>query len=130
MKRISLLLFLACLILPASYSLPLYNECADEKAEQILFEGNLPLPSQKSLIVEAFQVYKNETSLQIHFLSNLGLIDIYIFDEMGAIVYQQSVIASANQQVNISIISLDSGEYTIRLVNSQNQYLEGEFYIE
>jgi hypothetical protein len=50
--------------------LPLYNECADE-ADYILLDGDFVTPSQKSLMVEVFQVYKNETSLQIHFLSNL-----------------------------------------------------------
>jgi hypothetical protein len=107
--------------------LPMHNEC-NNAGEDIDLMGNLPFPPQRSL-TQAIQASKGEHSLQVNFLSRLGTIDVYIYDESGNAVYQQSVNTLVSQQVSIDITPLSSGEYTIRFVNAQNQYLQGDFEI-
>jgi hypothetical protein len=52
-----------------------------------------------------------------------------IYDETGNAVYQQSVDAYAGLRIFIDMASFDEGEYTIEFVDSQVQYLLGDFEI-
>jgi hypothetical protein len=103
------------------------NECSD-LLEQIELMGEFRAHKQRSL-EKPIQAFISEYSLQVNFLPNLGTIAVYIYDEQGAIVYQQSVNTSAEQDVYIDITFLSSGEYTIMFVDSQGQYMQGDFEI-
>ncbi|GHT41369.1 hypothetical protein FACS189437_08180 [Bacteroidia bacterium] len=86
-------------------------------------------PSKQRSLIQPIQAFKNNFFVQVNFLSNLGTIDVYIYNEYGAVVYQEAVNTAVEREISIDISSLSSGEYTIRFVNSQNRYMQGDFEI-
>ncbi|MDR3340442.1 MAG: DUF3244 domain-containing protein [Candidatus Symbiothrix sp.] len=125
MKKIYLLSFIFCCFFATTMGNAL-NRSND--ADEIDLLGDLVFPKQKSLI-KPIEAFITGQYIEVNLYANLGTIAIFIYDETGGIVYQQSVITSSEQQVIINISSFDSGEYEIEFVNSQNQYLSGVFEI-
>jgi ABC-type transport system involved in multi-copper enzyme maturation permease subunit len=131
MKKVYLLLFFICCLFVSSLNATSnlsYIECADAE-EEIKLQGDLSGTSVQRSLIPTIQAFKDEYAVEVNLLSNLGIIAIYLYDETGGIVYQQSVNTSATQQVFIDITALNSGVYTLRFVNSQNQYKQGDFEI-
>ena len=125
MKRIySILLFLCCL-LTVSTGYALTHKIDGDK---IRLKGEFPPPVTKSL-VDPIEDFQTGQSIEVSFYSKLGIITIFIYDETGEIVYQQSTSTYSGLQLSIDITSFDSGVYTIEFVNAQGQYLSGSFEI-
>jgi hypothetical protein len=97
--------------------------------EQIELDGDLYNPKQRSFAQQPVLAFKSGQYVNAVFTANLGPIVILIYNGSGGIVFQQSITASNGQQVSISIASFSSGNYTIRFVNAQNQYMYGGFVI-
>jgi hypothetical protein len=127
MKKIYLFSVFFCCFLTATMGNVLHNKGGDAKTE-VELRGSLPAIKQRSL-VKSIEAFITGQYLEVNLRANLGTITISIYDEMGGIVYLQSVITSSTQQVFINISSFNAGEYEIVFVNSQNQYLSGEFEI-
>ena len=127
MKRIYLFLVFCCLL---STSTIISGETiVNSKAttSKITLSGNYP-PGKSRSLVEPVQAFIIGQFVEVDFYDSLGTIDLFIYDESGNAVYQQSVNASTGQQLSIDISSFDAGVYTIEFVNSQTD-LFGEFEI-
>jgi hypothetical protein len=80
--------------------------------------------------VEVIQVCQDGDLLQVDFSSNLGVINVCIYDaESGEVVHQSSVDTALEQQLFIDVTSLPAGVYTLKFVDSQDRYLQGDFEI-
>jgi hypothetical protein len=98
-------------------------------ADQIALEGNLSDPKQKSFAQQPVVAFKNAFAVQVNFTDNLGLIVIRIYNVVGGMVFQQSVMTANGLQTAIDITSFSSGNYSITFTNVQNQSLSGGFVI-
>ena len=132
MKRIFLFsLFFCCLLTTSVFTLmgeTIANKSFDTERE-IDLSGNLSPVKQRSLsLVQPIQAFIINQSIEVDFNASVGVIDLSIYDETGNAVYQQTVNASAGQQLFIDISSFDAGEYTIAFVNAQTD-LSGVFEI-
>ena len=118
-KNLLFLMVLGCLSI-TSISMKAQSE--------IDLSGQYAAGKSRSLIppIQAFVIGQ---SIEADFNASLGTIVVSIYDEAGNAVYQQSVNTYAGQQIFIDITSFNPGEYTIEFVNSQNEYLSGEFEI-
>jgi hypothetical protein len=97
---------------------------------KIQLKGSLYSPTKFRSLMEAIEAYQDGYLLQVDFLSSLGTINVYIYDaESGEVVYQSSVDTAGEQQIFIDVTSLPDGVYTLEFVNSQDQYLQGDFEI-
>ena len=105
------------------------NAMSNNRGEkEIRLNGNIPAGTVRSL-VQPVQVFITDTFLKVNFNASLGTISLFVYDETGSVVYRQSVNTYAGQQIRIDITAFEEGEYTIELVNSQNEYLCGSFEI-
>ena len=125
MKKILLLIIVSICFMDAG---AIAVECNNLDEEDIELGGDLSGRQTRSLM-KPIAAFKDANFIQANFLANLGTITIYIYDEYGDVVSQQSVSTFAGQQVSIDITFFSSGEYTIAFVNSQNRYLSGNFEI-
>jgi len=115
MKKIFGLLFFCCLV------------ATSMKADEVDLAGNYQTGIERSLMVP-IQVFINEQTLEVDFNSTVGTVVVSIYDEMGNVVYQQSVNGTAGEQLLIDVSSFDAGNYTIEIQNSKTD-LSGSFEI-
>ena len=132
MKRFFLFsLFFCCLLSTSVFTLvgeTIANKSYDTERE-IDLSGNLAPVKQRSLsLVQPIQAFIISQSIKADFNTSLGAIDVSIYDETGNVVYQQTVNASAGQQLLIDVSNFAAGEYTIAFVNAQMN-LSGIFEI-
>ena len=132
MKRIFLFsLFFCCLLSTSVFTAigeTIVNKNCDT-AKEIDLNGDLPPDKQRSLsLVQPIQAFIINQSIEVDFNASVGAIDLSIYDESGNVVYQQTVNATAGQQLFIDISSFDAGGYTIAFVNAQMN-LSGIFEI-
>ena len=97
--------------------------------EEIELSGSLPEISTRSVICPV-RAFKSTSEIRVNFLYNLGDIDVVISDEAGDVVYERTVNTSVEDQIFIDISSLTQGIYEIRFVNSEGQFMYGEFEID
>jgi len=116
MKKICLLFLFICCFLATPM-----------KADDVFLTGESPANVTRSLI-EPIQASINDQTLEVDFNSTVGTVVISIYDEMGNVVYQQSVNGTAGEQLLIDVSSFDAGNYTIEIQNSQTD-LSGSFEI-
>jgi hypothetical protein len=130
MKNLFAFLFFSSLCffaLPVGVNATLSN-MTTEDSDAIDMGGDLKSNLLRSLI-SPIEAYLESDVIDVDFNSSLGIIDLTIYDEVGNVVYQQSVNTYAGQQLSIDISSFNQGQYTIEFVNSQGQYLSGDFTI-
>jgi len=131
MKRFFLFsLFFCCLLSTSVFTLvgeTIANKSYDTERE-IDLSGDLASDRLRSLIKPVQAFITNQSSIEVYFNATLGAIDVSIYDDAGNVVYQQSVNATAGQQLLIDISNFDAGEYTIAFVNAQMN-LSGMFEI-
>lgn len=89
-------------------------------------DGSFPILRSS---VEPIEAYVDETSLDIIFQPDMGIIYIYIYNEANELVLQLPMNTSVQQEISVDMLTLDSGEYSIEFIGIQNQYLYGNFEI-
>jgi hypothetical protein len=102
----------------------------NDTPRQIELKGDFTSANRQRSLTSPIQVFISEQSLQVNLQANQGNLSINIYDEYGAVVYQESVNTSNVQLLSIDITSFGSGSYTIVFINAQNQYLQGDFEID
>lgn len=76
------------------------------------------VPSTRSPVSLPISLSQDETELEALFLTNIGIVCITISDASGVVVYQDIVDTSVENQANIDLSSLVSGDYTISFIYS------------
>jgi len=128
MKRIYLfLIFYGLLSISISKGETKVNISYDTEKE-IDLSDNYPAAKTRSLIKPVQAFITDHVFIEVYFNVSLGAIALSIYDEMGNVVYRQSVDTNNEYQVFIDISSFGAGGYTIEFVNSQTD-LSGEFEI-
>jgi len=125
----SIILFVICLLNVnlISANSDIFTET--EENDPIDLSGNLPNNSTRSLTsLSPISIFQYQDYIEVGFNSSLGAINVSIYDDEGNVVYQQSINASAGQQLLIDVSDFDAGTYTIEFVNSQAD-LSGDFEI-
>ena len=131
MRRI-ILIYCALLGVIATSGNPLLSSSINyslDAEEEIELSGSLSDISTRSVICP-IQAFKSTSEIRADFLYNLGDIDVVIYDEAGHVVYERTVNTSVEDQIFIDISSLTQGIYEIRFVNSEGQFMYGEFEID
>jgi hypothetical protein len=62
-------------------------------------------------------------------LSDVGSIDVVVYDEFGNAVYQKTVDTPTENHLTIDISAWESGNYEVRFIGSEDQFMYGEFVI-
>jgi len=117
MKNIYFLFFFGCILVTSI------------KAEdEIDLFGDTLSKSTRSLItpIQAFNIGQ---SIEVDFNSTVGTEVVSIYDEMGNAVYQQSLNASAGEQLLIDISNWEAGSYYISFTNTSGGCIYGDFDI-
>ncbi|MCE4564666.1 DUF3244 domain-containing protein [Maribellus sp. CM-23] len=132
MKKLSLvLLILLALLTPnigESSSLNLLNQSDDQK--EIDLRGSLDETTNRSLQQTPIYASIGLNSLDVVFLYNIGIIEVEVSSESGAIVHSQSVDTQTQEYLSIDVSNWDNGAYEIRFTNSTGQFIYGTFGIE
>jgi hypothetical protein len=111
----------------AATSNAMYSEVNTSK---IRLTGTLAPPKKAKFSIDVIQACQDGHLLQVDFSSHLGSINVYIYDaESGEVVHQSAVDTAVEQQLFIDVTSLPAGVYTLEFVDSQDQYLQGDFEI-
>jgi len=116
MKKIFLLLLVFCCSLATSM-----------KADEVDLSENLNSISSRSLL-KPVQAFINDQTIEVDFNSTVGTVVVSIYDEMGNVVYQQSVNGVAGQRLLIDAFFFNAGNYTFEIQNSKTD-LTGSFEI-
>jgi autotransporter translocation and assembly factor TamB len=126
MKKLVLTLFLSlfCFVLHATTN---SHEQSNSVKKEVAVNSTSSAPSTRSPVSLPISLYQDETELEALFLVNIGTVCITISDASGAVVYQDIVDTSVNNQTNIDLSSLVSGNYTISFIYSITVY--GNFQI-
>mgnify|MGYP003612674601 CR=1 FL=1 len=98
--------------------------------KEIELHGSLSNIQPRILLPNPIEAFINSSGLNAIFLSNLGDIDVVVYDASGAIVHQQTVNTQTNQQLTIDLYSWCKGVYQIKFINSSGQFMYGTFEIE
>jgi hypothetical protein len=120
--------FLCVTVTDAALSSYPVNICSQSKKE-IELKGDLPGVSTKSAI-RPIQAFIDTSELEVDFSYNLGDIDVVIYSEDGNTVYERSVDTSEEDQLLIDLSVLEPGIYEIRFINTEGQFMYGEFEID
>jgi len=110
---------------PFSYSTGSFNA----EDEEIELYGSLSVSTRSSVIRPIIQAFKNSTALRANFLYNVGDMAVVICSENGNTVYEREVNTSEEDQLLIDLSTLDPGTYEIRFINTEGQFVFGEFEI-
>lgn len=87
------------------------------------------MPNQPRSVYSPICAFVGVSELDIDFLSDVGSIDVIVYDELGNTVYQKFVNTPAENHLTIDISDWESGNYQIRFVNSEDRFMCGEFEI-
>jgi len=128
MKKLVLTLFLSlfCFLLHATSNFHEQSKSNSAKKE-VTVKSNSSTPSTRSPVSLPISLSQDETELEALFLANIGTVCITINDASGTVVYQDIVDTSVNNQTNIDLSFLISGNYTISFIYSITVY--GNFQI-
>jgi hypothetical protein len=125
MKKLILTLFLSLFCFSSICEASRVISNSSKKID--LKKGSESVPSTRSPVSLPISLYQDETELEALFLVNIGTVCITISDASGAVVYQDIVDTSANNQTNIDLSSLVSGNYTISFIYSIT--VHGDFQV-
>jgi hypothetical protein len=120
--------FLCGTVTDAALSSYPVNICSQSKKE-IELKGDLPEVSTKSAI-RPIQAFIDISELEVDFLHDAGNIDVKVYDEAGNVVYQKTVSTHTEDHLSIDISAWNPGNYEIRFIGSEDQFMYGEFEID
>jgi len=99
------------------------------KAEsEIDLLGDFASTSTRSLL-KPIQAFITDQSIEVDFNSTVGTLVVTIYDEVGNIVYLQSVNGTAGEQLLIDSSDWGEGRYHISFTNSLGGCISGDFDI-
>ena len=124
MKKI-ILICCALLCVMITEAVPLF---LDGK-EEIELHNLVSTPSTRS-VIHQIEVFKTTSELDVNFLCDVGSINMVIYDGSGNVVYEENVDATAVHQVSIDISDWHSGSYEIRFIDTDGNFMYGEFDVE
>lgn len=112
MKKIIILSFLFALM-------PLSDMATkiDIKTDGMYHQGGARMLSVRRVIADY-----DEGVVTVHLQNYFGIVQVYIYDAEGIIVGATSTLASGASSITTSIQSLNDGEYTLRIVLTNNSY--------
>jgi hypothetical protein len=99
------------------------------KKEEIRMKGSLRKNSVKS-VFSPIRAFFSISELDIDFLSDVGSIDVVVYNESGNAVYQKTVNTPIEHNLTIDVSDWELGNYEIRFVSSEDQFMYGEFEID
>lgn len=111
----------------SNFSTNLYTNKYDAE-KQIELAGSLEMIPLRSG-GNPFDVTLSSYLINITYLNDLNNITIKIFDETGAIVYQNNVNPVSGEQLLINITNWTEGYYSISFSNDTGGSITGEFEI-
>jgi hypothetical protein len=128
MKQIILLASLiACISLSANLN-SLYIQKTDTEKEIDLI-GSLISPQTRTMI-KPIILFQQKDCLRVNFNGSLGYISVFIYDNAGNLKYQEYIDTSLESLLYISTLRLETGNFTIKFVNTKDQSLIGDFVIQ
>lgn len=105
----SILMLLACVFSAQSVfavDVPLKKGDPGDKTTTMMTRSVSVIPASVSL---------NDTELDIFFTSSVGIANITIVDQSGAIVYQEVLDTNSTRSTSIETGGFDSGTYTVKV---------------
>jgi hypothetical protein len=130
MKTKALFWFIFLGIITASFTSKSFSSVLMSNTEkEIELHGSLSNIQPRILLPNPIEAFINSSGLNAIFLSNLGDIDVVVYDASGAIVHQQTVNTQTEQQLTIDLYSWDKGVYQVKFINSTGQFMYGTFEI-
>ena len=130
MKTKVLFWFIFLGIITASFTSKSFSSVLMSNTEkEIELHGSLSNIQPRILLPNPIEAFINSSGLNAIFLSNLGDIDVVVYDASGAIVHQQTVNTQTGQQLTIDLYSWDKGVYQVKFINSTGQFMYGTFEI-
>lgn len=96
---------------------------------KVYLKGRLSTPTKRS-VSQPVEVYQENKTLMISYLSELGKIEIIISDERDSIVYSEIVSVSESTVSFVDLSGLKKGSYTLNLRNIEGEELSGMFAVE
>jgi hypothetical protein len=130
MKTKVLFWFIFLGIITASFTSKSFSSVLMSNTEkEIELHGSLSNIQPRSLLPDPIEAFINSSGLNAIFLSNLGDIDVVVYDASGAIVHQQTVNTQTEQQLTIDLYSWYKGVYQVKFINSTGQFMYGTFEI-
>ena len=103
--------------------------CEDVQKE-IELKGSLNEGSIRSLVQMPVQATISTSTLEVFFLSNVGIVQVEISLQTEGLIYDESIDTNSQDYLSIDVSNWQSGFYQIRIVNTSGQYLYGTFEIE
>lgn len=101
------------------------------KIERILLQGQLNNPKVKSLTTsQPVEVIQTDLNLRVNFLSSSGSLTVKVTNAQSALVFGQTVNATAGNGLTIDTQGWSAGAYNISITNTTGGRLEGAFAIE
>ena len=80
--------------------------------------------------VPPVEAYQTDTTIELVFNIDLGVLNIVVTDQSGAVVFQTKVNATVGSTLIIDASNWEEGSYSITICNESNECAEGEFMIE
>ncbi len=105
------------------FSQEFFNIAIDDNWER---EGDLNDLEPKSL-KPSVALTREEYNLKVIFEFISEEIDIYIYDETGKIKYWDNIGTNDHNSIDIDTSSWEKGNYTIEIINLENDKLTGRF---
>lgn len=87
------------------------------------------LANQPRSVFSPIQAFLSISELNIDFLSDVGSIDVVVYDEFGNAVYQKTVDTLTENHLTIDISAWNPGNYEVRFIGSEDRFMYGEFAI-
>lgn len=103
--------------------------CEDVQKE-IELKGSLNEGSIRSLVQIPAQATISTSTLEVFFLSNVGIVQVEISSQTEGLIYDESIDTNSQDYLSIDVSGWQSGFYQIRIENTCGQYLYGTFEIE
>jgi len=100
-----------------------------QSKKKIELKGFL-LANQPRSVFSPIEAFINISELDIDFLSDVGSIDVVVYDEAVNVVYQKTVDTNTEKHLSIDISAWEEGNYTIRFINSEDRFMYGEFEVD
>lgn len=128
MKK-TILICYAFLCVMITDAVPSSHSINNVDKEEIELRGSLQPNGPKSAI-RPIQAFIDISELDIDFLHVAGNIDVKVYDEAGNVVYQKTVSTHTEDHLSIDISAWNPGNYEIRFIGSEDQFMYGEFEID
>jgi hypothetical protein len=102
----------------------------DDVQKEIELKGSLNEGSIRSLVQIPVLANISSSTLEVIFLTNIGVVQVEIISQNEGGIYDESVDTNLQNYLSIDISGWQSGIYQLRIINTSGQYLYGTFTIE